>query len=687
MRFRELFGVIALSVFSPAIVAQEIAVQLASGDEWVRRDDAIELTVAPFPAREEGRLAIMIGEADLSELFTPTGEGLRYQSHLMPLPPGQNEIVAYLVRPQGDWVEIARLPLKVLRKGGLERVAITPRMDIQGKGQFDEKRAPDDGSPANTYEDGTVQGDLRVELERSEWILSSELNVVGVTNIQEALRFGTEGEDADKIDLSRYAIRLTRGEGFVEVGHVLYGNQQHLIGSFSSRGVTAKVPLGSFIDLSGVVMNGTSIVGWNNFLGLSRSEHQIAALTLGGELVPSQKGALRVEGTWMDGSLAPESSFNQGSINDKETSEGWGVRVLSNTMSSRISVDAGWARSRFVNPFDPLLAQGDDLVAVEEEDRDARYLTARFAILQSLEVGENLYTDLSIGVQHERVDPQYRSVATFAQADNERNGADLSWMLGAFSMQIGHSENEDNLDRVPSILTTKTKNSSASLSLALPQMLASSPRATLWPNMSYGFNRTHQYGLDVPENSGFSESHVPDQISRSHNASLQWSGSKWRFGYSLNYSTQDNRQTERENNDFSSLNHGWSIGLTPVTPLDIGLDLSRERAFSFADARKDYNRRYGVTLGWHITPSFDFNGSFSHNESENDPKTSESEGELIDAQLSYRFEWRRGDVHGVSAQAFVRYSDQDFASIDTQFGFATANATRTINGGLSLSFY
>ena len=48
-----------------------------------------------------------------------------------------------------------------------------------------------------------------------------------------------------------------------------------------------------------------------------------------------------------------------------------GVRLLSTDPDGRWTADAMWARSRYVNPTHPDLAQGSALVAVKPETRDA----------------------------------------------------------------------------------------------------------------------------------------------------------------------------------------------------------------------------------------------------------------------------------------------------------------------------
>ena len=55
-----------------------------------------------------------------------------------------------------------------------------------------------------------------------------------------------------------------------------------------------------------------------------------------------------------------------------------------------------------------------------------------------------------------------------------------------------------------------------------------------------------QHGDGVPENGGFSVSHVPDQLNRNANLTLAWQRTVWSLGYRHNVVRQDNRQPGRE---------------------------------------------------------------------------------------------------------------------------------------------
>lgn len=678
---RDLSWLIAAVLMAVSVQGLELRVNGETTPGWVDRDEAIEVTIDPIPEAAEGRLAVMLGELDATELFARRGEALRYRPELMPLPTGRTELVVYLVERSGDWRELGRTTLSVRTRGGFEKVDWAPRLDLQGKSRFVDERTP--GPGGDTWEDATAQADVRLDLERSGWTIGNRLNVVGVTNVEEALRFGQKGEDADRADLSNYSVRIGRGSGFFELGHVMFGDQQHLISNFASRGAVARLPIGSRFYLVGGAMNGTSIVGWDNIFGLDRREHRVEAVGLGMEIFPDSPGRFQIEGTWLDGSLLPRDDFNQSAVTDAETSQGWAVRVRSSY--ERITLDLGYSTSEFDNPFDPLLAPEEGIVPVEKVTRDARFANITLGLVRNRPVTENVSASLDMTLRYEWVEPLYRSVAAFAQADQDQRGVDLLLSLGPLYLQAGYAESEDNLDDIPSILKTRTRNTNFNATLSLGALFPRVGRSWLLPNFNYSGTGVHQFGDSIPVNGGFSASHVPDQMSLNHNAGLQWQGNGWRFGYQINLTDQDNRQPGREANDFTSLNHGWSVGWTPHPRIDLGLDVSRERAASLAEDLIDRNLRYGLNLSWRMTDRLSLGANYSLTDSENEPRTREGEDSSLNAEVAYRFEL--GEEHGLSSQMFVRYFDQTNRQRDRLFGFNVDNSSSTINGGLSFSFY
>jgi hypothetical protein len=682
----------ALLVSPSALRAQDITVELfTGGQEWVRRDGTVELVLSRWPATDEGQIAVVVGNQDRSELFRRTDRGLAYRPELLPLPPGQSEVVVYLVDPRGRWTQLGRFPLRVLQRGGVEAAAFAPRLDLGVKAQVYETHAPaGNAPPRDDFQDGTFQLALAGSAQRAGWTLSPTMDVVGTSFRGEALRFGSEGERAPQVDLARYGLRLARGEASLQVGELVHGEHRLLMQSFSSRGLALSVPVGGRARLSLIAANGSQIVGWDNLLGVAESRHRVLTGTLGVELL-KRPGGLRVDGSWLDGSLLPVSPFNQGLVTDAETARGWGLRLLAATPSQRLRLDGGWARTRFDNPADPTLAQGNDLVAVEAESRDARYLDLTLGLLARPlpRVGQ---TTATLTLRHSRVEPLYRTIGAFVQADRDGNGADLAVQAGPAALLLSWDAFEDNLDRIPSITTTRNRRQTANLALPLGQLWPSGAGPRNWlPLLSWSFDRNHQYGLGVAPGSGMRPDQIPDQVSRNEAAALDWQAGGLRLGLRLGDTRQDNRQPGRERADFDTRTETLTAGGSLGRALDLGVELGRERTDNVELASERELRRWGLDLTWRVLPRLTLAAAVSRTRDVDDAGPAEGHAWNSDVQLVWAFERRRaatsGGAHGGTGQLFVRWLDQRADSRQPTFGFATETEAATVNAGINLSLF
>lgn len=656
-------------------------------DSWRAPDEAIRVSLSRALLPDEGRLAVLVGSMDLTDLFEWRGESMVYQPQTLPLPVGEQELAVFLVTPDGHWREAARFPLRVLTPRGFEQADISPQVDLQGTRVVHERFEPQ-GSGAPNQDDVSMNLVLNGTLLRSGWRFASRLHAIGVSERDKALRYGEQGDDAPLVDLADYSLRLDRPEDqrtYVELGHVTHGQHRHLMPGFASRGVILGAPLGAAGAARFAALSGSSIVGWNNFTGLSRSDHRILAAGLGWQLLPTRPGVLRLDLDYLDGSLLPRTGFNAGSITDAETSRSWGLRISGATPSGRLRFDTGYARSRFHNPFDPTLAFDLNLIPVREEERAARYLDFSLDVVQSRLIGRHA-TSLSVALRHERVDPQYRTVAAAVQSDIDQNVLELAGVFGPLQLQLAHARAEDNLDDLPSVLTTKTRRSNAGMGIALSNLFVAPNRFTQWlPMLTYNYDRIHQFGAGVPINSGFNASHVPDQIGERHGLGLSWQGAVWQFGYRADYSEQDNRQPGRANADFEHRVHAANLSFAPHPSVDLSFEMSRERSYSVESARIDRNRNHAFGLAWNVTRKLYFAGMVTFTESFDEPRTSSSESTNLDLNLSYRLEWRTSAERGLIGQLFLRYSDLDFTSRDRLFGLDFDTRTRVVIGGVNVS--
>lgn len=679
---------VVLALFAPAASAQaqdEFSVRREPNTEWIDRDGTLRIHLGRALAPSEGRVAILLDKTDLTDLFRDDGATYTYIENQIPLPSGEQELVIYRVTVDGEWIELWRDVLRVRTRSGLEERRTEFGIDLQGSSQFETSGDPPDAVPP-TETTATGRFSINGAFTRRGWSLETSASVLGVSEIEEALRFGERANDADRVDLAEYNVRLSRGGQRAELGHVYYGTSRHLISSFSSRGLVLASDWSGWASLRGAALNGSSIVGWSNPFGLSRSAHRVWSVGMGLEAVPTRPGTLRVDLDVLDGSLLPLADFNQGLVNDAEENDGWSARLASSLLGGRLEMRAGYARSDYRNPEDPLLFQGADIVPVETEERSARFLDVDIALLQGTPLGEDQFSDLLLSLRHERIDPQYRTVGAFLQADREQNGADLVGSFGPVSLQVGHMRSEDNLDEIPSILKTKTRATQFNFGLPLAMIFDSKSRPWL-PSAQLGFQRTAQRAQGQPVDGDFnSPSHLPDQVSLDQFASLDWQGSRWQFGLNWSQSDQDNRQLGRDQDDFENEAHGARLSLAPLDRLDVAFEWSESEALSLADGRRETNQRWGFDSLLRATDAMSFSVRYALDETADEPRTSTNESTNLDLEWSYRFAWREAKPHGGSAQLFLRYSDQDFESEDQVFLFRVARDSQAFRAGFNLSF-
>jgi hypothetical protein len=684
----------------------------------------IELHTSRPLLETEGRLAIVIGEMDVTSLCVVSGNDVIYTPKPFPLPLGQTSVIVYLVSAQNEWMEIARLPLlveepkvvPVTSRTSSESVSppagvaasttvapapqtpktpspfqFIPSISVNVKSQSTALFFPDSSRPERlNFTDIAVQATLQGNYQNKEVSIQNQFDLAGSSVQNEALRFGQLGADAPQFDLSAYSMQYQLYRAKLRLGNVSFGSHRELINSFSSRGISLTVPITKRFDIGGAIMNGTSIVGYDNFFGMNRSRHRISSATLGVELLQKRPGGFRIELSALNGSLLPLNSFNQGLVSDAEKSKGASIRVVGSDTSQRLHFDGGFSRSRFTNPADPLLYQQRNVIPVKAVWRNARYLEVAYDLLRSYKLAKNKPLSLNLAYRHERVDPLYRSVAAFSQADHLNNQFDLAGTLGTINFASNYTRSNDNLNGIKSILQTLSRRSAFNIAAAATSLFGHESSSRWNPRLSYNFDRIHQYAAFVPINGDFvSSTQIPDQVSLGQGFAAEWQlSSKVRAGYRFNYSFQDNRQAGRERSDLLNENNAATVGLNLIKNLDLSFDLGAERASSFQQDTINNTFRVGTSVTWRMTSKMAWALNASTTGAGDRANTSHRRDADLDIQYTWRFlntekdRWRK-----MQGQFFVRYANRYGSSRDFLFGFNTLNKLQTFNAGLSFTFF
>ncbi len=766
-------------------------------------EDKIELKLSRDLKKNEGRLAILIAQTDLTSLFTRLDKTLTYNRKILPLPLGENALTVYLVSPSDEWQEIARFTLRVANQktdnqqtitanqtaekpteianenakvndketakqqtttaetpaqtkpnekpdektaatqkesittaatnqsaattnqeattttnqqattttaqteatatttasttdtakkpGGFEKLDFLPALTLSMKSQSAESHFPDSNRPSRPiFADLTMQGSFKTEATRGIFNSQTQFDFAGSSFQQEALQFGRLGNQAPQIDMASYLMQFQVGKAKFIAGHTSYGANRHLINSFSSRGVTMTLPLTTNFDFSLAAMNGTSLVGFDNFFGLDQRKHQIMSGTLGVEFLSKRPGGVRLEISALSGYLLPVSNVNQGNVNDAERSKGLGFRFVASDTKQRLRFDGGFTRSLFFSPSDPLLNQGFDVVAVPVITRNARYLETSFDILKDVELTKTRKLNLTFNFRHENVDPLYRSLAASTQADKINNQFELIATLGEINAQVSHTRFNDNLNNIPSILKSLTRAERVAFGAPLLSIFgkAEKPNPFL-PRVSYSFDRLYQFGAAIPINGGFelAPEAIPNFLGTNQSFSSEWQIDKWRIGYRANHSLQNNRQQGREIADLINFTNAVSFQVNATKSLDVNLELSADNARNIESARTDRLLRLATGINWRVTQRNLVAANLATSFAGDVARTVRNRNAEFDLQWSYQFTLGKERFKKLQGQSFIRFANRYANSRDNIFQLNNLTKAQTLNIGLSFTFF
>ena len=225
----------------------EITIDLgeSASDGWVSRQTEITVVV---DSSYDDRLAFLLGSTDLTDLFRRTDRGWVYRATELPLPAGEHTLMVYQVGGEEEWTEWAQFPLRIKSKHGFTERSYSLNADLEAHGRWSD----DDTEGSERQEE--IEADLQLagsfRLGRPNGAFEAEIQMVGVSDENRALRAGLD-DDPDQLDLASYRLSASFGRGSLELGHTSWGASRYLVDSFSSRGLTGSLRLGSRVAVVG----------------------------------------------------------------------------------------------------------------------------------------------------------------------------------------------------------------------------------------------------------------------------------------------------------------------------------------------------------------------------------------------------------------------------------------------------
>jgi hypothetical protein len=562
----------------------------------------------------EGMLAVCIGDLDLSQKTVKLDE-VTYLVDLAGVSvPGGTQILALHLVTAGRWIDLANL--KVIGEQVSQDSASKPfeaKFSVGVKGQISEKVSGTAKVGARPrFQDATMGIALSAQ---PPWLGKDSriaMNLLSVSRRNEALNFGVNADAASKLDMQDYRADLVLGTFKLTVGHQSVGAHPLILADKTSRGVTGALRLGERFDVSASAIRATSVIGFDDFIGLQNADHRIYTLGVGFEAFPETKGMLRTELTLMDGKAEPQSQFNRGQIEDAERSKGVGLKVSTSDADSRWRGDVLWARSKHVNPIDQTLAQGGDVVAVKPENRQAYTADFSYLVLKDAKLfGDKFPMNIRGIVRYEYSDPLFKSLGANFIADQRlmRYGTELR--LGELTLNLTAGRKNDNVSTIPTVLKTGTYDWVFSMATPLASIFAVSPKEgdssvankpiNFWPSVQWDSSTVRQYTLRIPDGTNAKSSFWPDQRNRQHKIGLNWSLDRATVGYSVEFAHQDNRQTDRTLADFLIRTHQVTSSYRATDKLSFSLGLNQSRNLSVEKHQTTTNTGGQLGIDWAMT--------------------------------------------------------------------------------------
>ncbi len=655
-------------------------------ERFIRPSEGLELRLNRPLTASDGRLAVVIADVDWTGLFALDGQSLAYHGGTARLPQGESQVAVYLVSAPNTWRQIAAFPIHVTTPAGFEQVRLAPAADVNDAAQNAEGHDPDaNAPPRSTFQDFTSHLGFASEHVRDGVRFAMQTNVLAVSNQTQALRFAQAGNDASKFDLADYVWSIEGRRLSVAFGSATFNAERHLAPNFLTRGIRASGRF-SRVDFTVAGVNGQTIVGFANFLGVTTENNQIGLAVVGAELSRRPRAA-RVEASLVGGARLAQSGFTQGQISDVLRSHGGGLRFIGSDPTQRFRLDTGYARSWSTNPDDPLLAQGLTTVAVKPKTSGADYVDAFYDLVRRT----SAKTPVTITTSYlfERVDPLFTSVAApqGVRSDLLQNTAGVDVRVGQVSGRVSNAWSHDNLNHVASIL--RTDGGLATVNVAAPTgAFGQKPaHAIWWPVVAYVFNRSSQIGEGLPDNGGFvSPSQVPNQVNTLHTLSADWNIGRWHAGYSMNHSFQDNRQPGRETSDFSNLAQQLALGLVTLRTMNVTLTFNRESATNLELDQVSHTTRGGLTFNWQVDARNSIDATLNRT-AIRDATAGPSHVAAVNVQYAYAFKFQPARPTGPRLRLFARWTWQSSDALDVLSGAVNVLRNWTLGTGLTLTLF
>ena len=178
---------------------------------------------------------------------------------------------------------------------------------------------------------------------------------------------------------------------------------------------------------------------------------------------------------------------------------------------------------------------------------------------------------------------------------------------------------------------------------------------------------------------------MPDQITQAHGIASSWQFDQHSFALQSNRSTQDNRQTGRENADFENLQHSLSLNLQQNDNTSWTFSFGSNRQKDVEANKIQYSKSIALSYNWQSITGLAF--SFNYGLSKDDDSLDETENTSTNADISLVKNLTKGEwwIPAEGSISFrINYNDSE--SIDRIFDQASRFGNTVAQLGINLSF-
>lgn len=644
--------------------------------------DNVTLVFASAVNATDGQFAVIVGTEDVTVNFrwvSPTRlEGV---FAAMPLPAGSNLLRVYQISASNQWVEIGQASISVAPPPAGNRTPVyRPSLIVGAKSQLAESHSASAQPPTrSTYADLTVQGGLQTEHGGADWSVKSQLNVAGSSYRPETVSFVSRGDDAPKVDVTSYLIESTFNSGVgqtgLSIGQVQAGTNPLLANAIGNRGVLLTQKFGSRVDLVAALQNGTQTLGATNILGVNDAEHRLATATAGVELL-ERAGGFRLEATSFQGAVKPQLVAGIASLQDAEESRGWGLRAQSRSQDGRWRADLAFAHSDFTSLGNAVL----NVAPLPTTSGDSWYADLAYDLVRGAQLTKDYAFSATLQARHEYSTATYKSLGSPQAANYISDTVALNASLGVLASQLQLGRRSDNVDNAAAFLINRAQTLNFMLTAPLGQMVNSAQPPPWAPTLSYTHGRNHNLADTNHIPVGQTIANLPDVMVTTDGLGLNWTVSRFNFGYQYSRNLQDNSQSGLELQDMLDVGHMVTMSYQATESLNLNGGAGKRRSEQRDSGIERYNNTAQAGLNWRFGDRYNVIANVTASHDRDSIFSNDNETLLAQLQLTKQFNLTSFGAK-LPGQWSLSYSDSNVNSLGIGIRY------KTLNAALSLSFF